>query len=145
MALLVLLLSLGASSCESSKKATPEQVWTDFLEAVNTGDVETVEAFLDQRIEWTWDSNLLSIHRSATGREEAVTGIEDLVRRSVTFDSTVIEVVGPTLTAETVFNEPGLADLLGGHTLLQTDVVTVSDGVIVTWECTADATVPAEE
>ena len=137
MALLLLVLSLGATGCGSSEDTTAEEVWTDFVAAVNAGDVETVEALFDPQIEWTWDSNLLAIHRSASGREEAVTGIEDLIGRGVTFDTTVVEVVGPMLTAETVFDEPGLADFLGGP-LLQTDVVKVSGGVIVTWASTAD-------
>jgi hypothetical protein len=145
MALLVLALALGASSCGGSEETTPEEVWTEFVEAVNTGDIRTVEPLLAPEIEWTWDSNLLAIHRSASGREEAVTGIEDLIGRGVTFDSTVVDVVGSTLTAETVFNEPGLADFLGGHTLLQTDVVKVSGGVIVTWASTADEVVDVDE
>jgi hypothetical protein len=145
IALLVVVLALGVSCCESSEETTPEEVWTDFIEAVNAGDVETVEALFAPQIEWTWDSDLLAIHRSASGRKEAVTGIEDLLGRGVTFDSTVVKVVGTTLTCESVFHEPGLADFLGGHTLLQTDVVTVSDGAIVSWASTADETVPVEE
>jgi hypothetical protein len=145
IALLVLVLALGASACSSSEEATPEQVWTGFIGAVNAGDIEAVEALLDPQVEWTWDSNMLVIHKSASGREEAVAGIEDLVRRGVTFDTDVVEVVGETLTAETLFLEPGLADFLGGQTLVETDVVTISDGMIVTWSSTADETTPAEE
>jgi ketosteroid isomerase-like protein len=132
-----MVIALGAPGCGSDETA-PESVWAEFVEAVNLGDIDTVEGLLAPDVEWTWDSNLLALHRSTSGREETVAGIEDLIGRGVTLDSDVIEVVDDTVTAETLFLEPGLADRLAGRTLVQRDVVEVSDGEIVTWTCTAD-------
>jgi ketosteroid isomerase-like protein len=137
LVLFVLVIAVGAPGCGSDETA-PEEVWGEFVEAVNLGDIDTVEELLAPDVEWTWDSNLLAIHRSASGREETVAGIEDLIGRGVTLDSDVIEVVDDTVTAETLFHEPELADRLAGRTLVQRDVVETSDGEIVTWTCTAE-------
>ncbi len=142
--LLVLVFAVGIQGCGSDEPAADE-VWAEFVEAVNVGDVEAVEQLLAPDVEWTWDSNLLAIHRSATGRDEVVAGIEDLIGRGVTLDSNVIEVVDDTVTAETLFLEPAMTDRLGGRTLVQRDVVATSDGEIATWTCTAETVRTVEE
>lgn len=134
----ILVFAVVIEGCGSDEPAA-DQVWAEFVEAVNVGDVEAVEQLLAPEVEWAWDSNLLAIHRSAIGRDEVVAGIEDLIGRGVTFESSVIEVVDDTVTAETLFLEPALTDRLGGA-LVQRDVVETSDGEIVTWTCTAEYT-----
>ena len=72
-------------------------------------------------------------------------GLEDLINRGITFETEIWEVEGDTVKAKTVFNEPGLSEHIGGHRLLQTDLVTVSDGFIQTWTTTANETIPSED
>lgn len=145
-----LVVALGVSGCSSGTGVTvveqrPDAVWADFVQAVNERDIETVEALLAPQVEWSWDCALLAVHLTSSGRDSTVAGIEDLMGRGVTLESTVVEVAGATVTAETLFLEPGLADALGGRPLLEQDVVTIRNGMIVSWSSTADRIAGDEE
>lgn len=134
-----------AASCESEGPREPEEVWNYFVAALNEADMIALKCLVAQEIEWSWDSDLFAIHQRAQGAEEALEGFEDLISRNVTFETQVLEVEDSTVTAETVFNEPALAEVLGGGALLQTDLVTIRDGLILTWTSTANQTVYVQD
>lgn len=124
--------------------AAPDAVWTELVQALNGGDLEALRGLVAAEIEWSY-SNMLGIHHQASGSDEAMRGFEGLIERGVTYESEILEVAGEVLEARTVFIEPGLAELLGGRTLLQTDIVTITGGMITTWVSTANETIPIEE
>jgi len=127
-------------ACAGEGPQTPEDVWSDFIAAFNEANAGALACLIAPDMEWRWTSDLVSVHWDSIGQQ----GTDDLIARGVTFESEIIGVVGNTLTARTVFEEPGLASVLGGNVLLQMDTVTISDGMIQKWTSMANEVSPAD-